>query len=102
MTASGKSKPGCHSNSALLSKKRAVKPVGARRAARLRLKGPAPTPTASSVRSASVAAILGPPDTLEDEIKPVLEFVTIVVAELGGPVDRHLGQVRILAGAESL
>src|SRR6267143_4044503 len=54
MVASGNSRPGCHWKSGLLSKKRALKPVGASRAARLRLKGPTPTPTASSVTSVSI------------------------------------------------
>src|SRR6267378_4379656 len=52
--ASGKSRPGCHWKSELLSKKRALKFVGASNAARLRLKGPTPTPTASCVTSRNV------------------------------------------------
>src|ERR1700726_2305885 len=63
MRASGSSRPGCHSKSALLSKKRDVKPVGASSAARLRLNGPAPTPTASSVKSASISSSANPEST---------------------------------------
>src|SRR5207248_10424205 len=46
--------------------------------------------------------VLGPLDAVEDEIEPVLEFVAIVVPGLHGAVDRHFGQVGVLAGAEPL
>src|SRR5438128_4784374 len=46
--------------------------------------------------------VLGPRDAVEDEIQPVFEFVTIVVAGLHGAVDGHLGEVGILVRPESL
>src|ERR1700730_2938574 len=43
-----------------------------------------------------------PLDAVQDEIEPVLEFVTVLVARLHGAVDRHLSEVGILAGPEPL
>src|ERR1700686_1932548 len=91
MTASGSSRPGCHSKSAFLSKKRDVKPVGASSAARLRLKGPAPTPTASNVKSASMDLRAFPTqryNSLRPAADTLLVGVWSVVQSTYGPLYR--------------